>query len=174
MVKEDKIYISKAAENLFEQIDFADTFSTTNHEDDLETIAHKVFKFTPGWIMKLMNLRNSIVAIFGLKTEAQKDARQAYEVGAYMSFFKILSIEENELIMGANDSHLNFRAVVSNTGEEAYNIKVTTLVEYNNRFGRLYMTVIKLGHKMILKSLLKRAYRDPENSQKVFLLKKKH
>jgi len=166
MVKEDKIYISKAAENLFEQIDFADTFSTTNHEDDLKTIAYKVFDFSPGWVMKLMELRNTIVSIFGLRTEIHEGAEQAYKVGGYIQFFKIMSIKEDELIMGADDSHLNFRAVVSNTGEEAYNIKVTTLVEYNNRFGKLYMTVIKLGHKLILKSLLKRAYRDPQNFTK--------
>lgn len=166
MVKEDKIYISTAAENLFDQIDFADTFSTTNHQDDLKTITYKVFNFSPGWVMKLMHLRNAIVSIFGLKTEIPEGVEQDYKVGGYINFFKIISIEKDELIMGADDSHLNFRAVVSNTGEELFNIKVTTLVKYNNRFGKIYMTIIKPGHRLILKSLLKKAFNDPKKFAK--------
>ena len=160
MVKKDALYISEKAKDLFKKIDFADTYSTTNHKDDLKTIAYKIFDTSPAWVVKLMNLRNAIASKFGLDTEVPADAEQAYKVGGYIKFFQIMSIGNDELIMGADDSHLNFRAILSRTQDAEYNIKVTTIVEYNNSLGKIYMNIIKPGHKMILKVLVKNAFVD--------------
>ena len=62
-------------------------------------------------------------------------------------------------MLGANDKHLNFRVSVYNSNETLFNIKVTTLVEYNNRFGKIYMTIIKPFHHIIVKAMVKQAYK---------------
>lgn len=75
-------------------------------------------------------------------------------------FFQIFSIQENEIILGADDKHLNFRVSIYDSDEKQFNIKVTTLVQYNNRFGKIYMAIIKPLHLPIIKSMIKQAYKS--------------
>lgn len=157
-VIEEEIRFEADKEHLFKVINFADTFSTRNHKDSLEEITKIIFNSPPKWLAVLMGIRNLIVGIFRLKTSLPDDYQEAFVEGAYVSFFKIYQIEPEEIILGADDIHLNFRAVIQRKNEEQYNIKVTTLVEFNNRLGRIYMTVIKPFHRMIIKVLVKKAY----------------
>ena len=145
--------------NALPTIDFTDTFSTTNHQNDLAEISNLVFGKAPKWIEFLLKLRNSIVKVFGLKTERPDDFQTNFKVGGYIGFFKIYSIEENEIILGADDKHLNFRVSIYNSNESEFNIKVTTPVEYNNSFGRWYMTIVKPFHHVVVKVMVKQAYK---------------
>ncbi len=145
--------------NALPKVDFADTFATTNHQESLEVISNTVFGKIPKWISFLMKIRNGIVKIFGLKTEVSADINRKFEVGAYISFFQILSIQQNELILGEDDKHLNFRVSVYNSKEKEFNIKITTLVQYNNWFGKVYMTIVKPFHHIVVKTMVKQAYK---------------
>ncbi len=145
--------------DLLPTIDFADTFSTTNHTDDMETVTKLVLDNRAKWIDTLLVLRNKIVRFFGLKTTIPEDYSTDFKVGGYVSFFQIYSITENKIILGANDKHLNFRVVIRNEFSNNYNIKVVTLVEYNNSFGKFYMAIVKPFHKIVLKSMVKKAYK---------------
>lgn len=141
------------------KIDFTDTFSTTNHEDNLGRIASLVFATMPKWVQVLMKTRNTIVRIFGLKTEKPADFHADFKVGGYIGFFQIFSIESKEIMLGADDKHLNFRVSIYNSDEEQFNIKMSTLVQYNNLFGRVYMTIIKPFHHIVVKIMVKQAYK---------------
>lgn len=156
-VKVESIPESEGIKNALPTIDFTDTFSTTNHEDDLATISNLVFGTVPKWIEFLLKLRNSIVKVFGLKVEKPTDFHTNFKVGGYVGFFKIYSIRENEIILGADDKHLNFRVSIYNSNEREFNIKVTTLVEYNNNFGRWYMAIVKPFHHIVVKVMVKQA-----------------
>ncbi|MEM6320247.1 MAG: DUF2867 domain-containing protein, partial [Bacteroidota bacterium] len=101
-----------------------------------------------------------LASLVGLKFEMPEDYNDEFEVGGYVSFFKIFAISEKEIVLGANDSHLNFRAVVANDDSETYNIKVVTLVEYNNKLGKIYMTLIKPFHRLVVKRLVRNAYKQ--------------
>ncbi|WP_347925228.1 DUF2867 domain-containing protein [Pontimicrobium sp. SW4] len=133
------------------QVNFTDTFSTTNHLDSLSIISKLVFGTMPKWVGFLMKIRNNIVKVFGLKTEKPEDYHPEFKVGGYVGFFQIFSIQHNEIILGADDKHLNFRVSIYNSNENQFNIKVTTLVEYNNRFGKIYMFIVKPFHHFIVK-----------------------
>ncbi len=85
---------------------------------------------------------------------------EKFEVDGYIGFFKIFSISETEIILGANDKHLDFRAIITKDKALVYNIKVITLVSYNNTFGKIYMTIIKPFHRIVVKSLVKNAYKN--------------
>ncbi len=159
-VIEEKIELTGEQKRLLSNIDFVDTFSTTNHINNIEEIINLVFNSTPKWINSLFAIRNKIAGIFGLKTEMPNDYNENYKVGGYIKFFKIFSISDSEVILGADDSHLNFRAVINNDKSDSYNIKVITLVEYNNLKGKIYMGIIKPFHRQIVKRMVKNAYKQ--------------
>ncbi len=158
-VIEEHLEFPDHIQQLLPQIDFSDTFSTTNHVDNVQRIAQLIFDNPPKWVMILFLIRNTMVRLLGLKTNLPDDYNTEYKVGGYMGFFRIYGIKENELILGMDDSHLNFRAVISKGTETHYNIKTSTLVEFNNKLGKIYMTLIKPFHKWVVKRLVKKAYR---------------
>ena len=159
-VLEENLELTENERSWLSKIDFSDTFSTTNHIDNIEEISKLVFNTTPKWVKTLFAIRNKIAGMFGLKTELPEDYNEDFKVGGYVKFFKIFSISENEVVLGADDSHLNFRALLKNDNSKAYNIKVTTLVEYNNLTGKIYMGIIKPFHRQIVKRLVENAYNE--------------
>ncbi len=144
------------------KVDFSDCFATTNKSDSLETIAHLIFNNPPAWVKALYALRNALAGLVRLKHRMPTDYHTRYEPGGYIGFFRIFLIDERELIMGLNDKHLNFRVSIFDSTQEKYNIKVTTLVEYNNSMGKVYMSIIRPFHVMVVKSMVKKAYKAVE------------
>lgn len=157
-VRFEKVPDIASVRNSLPQVDFKDTFATTNHKDNLEKVAHKVFGSFPLWVRKLLQLRNFLVQFMGLKVVVPADYHNRFEAGGYVGFFKIYKITSDELIMGLNDKHLNFRVSIYDAKSEKFNIKVTTLVEYNNTFGKVYMFIVKPFHHFVVKSAVKQAY----------------
>ena len=159
-VKEEKLYLTEKSKELFKKIDFSDTFSTTNHINNLNEISNIIFNTTPKWITSLFKIRNKMVKLIGLKYTKPTNYNTDYKVGGYVSFFKIFYISDDEIILGANDKHLNFRAVINNTKAEINNIKVTTLVEYNNVKGKIYMSLIKPFHRLVVMKMVSQAFKN--------------
>jgi hypothetical protein len=157
-VREVKTDLSKL-NHLLAKVDFEDTFATTNHVDSMERIVKRILNEKPKWIDALIAFRNRIVKRFGLQTTIPDDYHTQYVVGGYVSFFKIFAIEKNRVILGADDTHLNFKVAIVNDESEQFNIKVTTLVEFNNTFGKVYMSIIKPFHKIVLINMVKKAFR---------------
>jgi hypothetical protein len=157
-VSEEKTILTEELKKLLPKIDFHDTFSTSNRKDSLQEITNLVFNTTPKWVEVLFHIRNKIMAWFGLNMKKPADYNEEYKVGGYVQFFKIFSIDENKVILGADDSHLNFRAVILKDESLVNNIKVITLVEYNNWKGKVYMSIIKPFHRLVVKNMVKNAY----------------
>ena len=142
-VKEEHIQLIDKWKDLLTNIHFTDTYATTNHVNNIEEITNLVFNTTPKWIETLFEIRNYLVNIIGIKTTVPPNYSTHFKVGGYIKFFKIFEISNDEIILGANDSHLNFRVIVSNDHSKDVNIKLITLVAYNNNIGRIYMALIK-------------------------------
>ncbi len=53
-----------------------------------------------------------MVRPFGIQSSAQMRAKLVAEGTPHIDFFPVLAVEANELIVGANDSHLDFRIAV--------------------------------------------------------------
>ncbi|OEJ98443.1 hypothetical protein A8C32_04305 [Flavivirga aquatica] len=162
-VKEESTELTEDLKKWLSKIDFSDTFLTTNHTNNIEEIVNLVFNTTPKWIALLFKLRNKIACFIGLKTKEPDDYNEDFKVGGYIKFFKIYFISENEVVLGADDSHLNFRAITNKSNSDSYNIKVTTLVEYNNIKGEIYMRIIKPFHEKVVKRMVKNAYVKNDN-----------
>lgn len=111
----------------------------------------------PRWVGRLLAMRNMIVAPFGLRSAAMP-AGQAGSVGA----FPIVSERNEQVVLGFDDKHLDFRIVidVAAGGESGTKVSVTTLVQRHNIFGRLYILVVTPFHKLIVRTTLARFF-DP-------------
>jgi Protein of unknown function (DUF2867) len=134
---------------------FADAFRVTVSDTGLDarTAAERMFSRSPGWVQMLLDLRNAIVAPFGLKTSGKDDVK----AGGMIGLFPVLSETPGQLIAGFNDHHLDFRVVVDvapvDDGRDQ-EVTATTLVLTHNLIGRAYLTAILPFHRLITKSLL--------------------
>jgi len=91
------------------------------------------------------------MSIFGAKTVIN-ETKGDFSVGNSVGLFKIYYIDEKEIISGLKDSHLDFCISFYKIDNK---ILLSTLVKYNNTFGRVYMNIIKPFHKLIVKNMLK-------------------
>lgn len=139
---------------------FADAFriTVTDAKLDARSAAERIFSRSPRWVQALLDLRNTMVAPFGLKTSGADDARSRGMIG----LFPVLSETPDRLIAGFNDHHLDFRVVVdvapAGPGQD---VTATTLVLTHNWLGRAYLGAIMPFHRVIAKTLLKQAGQAP-------------
>jgi len=145
----------------FKRIDYLDSYmiekETTYTIDKLTT---EVFR-TPKWVNWLMKLRNSIVKLFGLKTDETIQESDYYPIGARAMGFPVINRNDNEILMEEDDKHLIFRVSVLNDRKES-KIYVTTIVHYNNIGGKIYFFPVKFFHSIIVKSQLRRILKMKE------------
>lgn len=140
----------------FETIHYGDTFKgrliTSETIDNITTGIMSM----PRWVNVLMSIRNLIVGIFGLKTGNARitAVNEQYNVGSRVGYFWVLDRNENEIVLGENDKHLNFRASVFMDCENKY-VYLNTVVFFNNWLGRLYFVPVKPFHIIIIRSVMK-------------------
>ena len=132
--------------------------------------ARAFLKPGPKWVDLLFAVRNKIVSLFGLKTPNDTgDAKQEnykFEPGERVGLFRVFSRTSNEIILGEDDKHLNFRVSLlleeSNKDQSSKIITATTVVIYNNLFGRIYFFPVKPFHKLIVQTGLKKNFQKLE------------
>lgn len=137
---------------------FADAYRVAGSAGlDARRASQAIFAVQPGWAMALMRIRNGVVRPLGLKTEAgQRDMTKLGRIG----LFPVLAESPQEVLMGLDDRHLDFRVAVSLQADGAGSqVTVTTVVQTNNRLGRFYLAVILPFHRLIVGSMLSRAAR---------------
>jgi hypothetical protein len=143
---------------------FHDTFEIAiqNSERTALELYLGVVAGTPDWIKFLMRLRNRIVAIFGLKNLGglgDIDTRKSpseYQVGQRIGIFSILSLSDQELVLGDNDKHLNAQVSIYKYLGESQKVAVTTVVHIHNFLGRAYLFFVVPMHKLIVPAMLRR------------------
>jgi hypothetical protein len=124
---------------------------------DPKTLALALFDRPPMWLRGLLRLRDRLVAPLGLKTTTAIGRAGAGDGRDRVGFFPVLRRSEDEIILGEDDRHLDFRAsilVQSHAG--ARRLVVTTAVRCHNRLGRAYIGVIRPFHVLVVRSSLAR------------------
>lgn len=139
--------------------DFVDAFSVDLPAtvcNDIEALARYIFAGQPRWIAMLLRVRDIAVLPFGLKRtidlKVAKDDR--------LNIFRVFERHEDEIILGEDDTHLDFRVSVlvqpaSERGPQR--LIVTTLVFYNRPLGRTYISLIAPFHRLVVRASLDRA-----------------
>jgi hypothetical protein len=138
-------------------------------------IGRAFFSSEPKWVGKLFNLRNKIVSVFGLKTSGNAVDRQQQldnfkcEQGEQLGLFKVFNKTDKEVIIGEDDKHLNFRISLfldkSKADKSKKEFTISTTVEFNNWFGRLYFLPVRPFHKFIVPTMLKGIIKDVEKQR---------
>lgn len=106
------------------------------------------------WIDWLTSVRDTIVACFGLKTAHQLAQPANQEKAERVGIFRIYARCENEIVLGEDDRHLDFRVSFLCGPRD---LTVTTVVHCHNLLGRTYLFVIAPFHRLVVKASLRRA-----------------
>lgn len=143
----------------FGRADFADAFSVDLPKEasgDAEVLTRHVFEHQPAWIAMLLSIRDNFVRPFGLKRAADLQAGGSDRI----SIFRVFDRYQNEIILGEDDRHLDFRVSVllqpASEGRPGRLI-VSTLVFYNRLLGRAYIVLIAPFHRLVVRASLDRA-----------------
>jgi Protein of unknown function (DUF2867) len=122
LVLKTQLPAASALNSAFPKIHYTDAFSAPINDDLLQLkpidAAKAFFSAAPAWVSWMMQLRNSIVKLFGIKTSAPTGTRKQIlenfngEPGQTIGLFRVFSKSEHEIVMGENDKHLDFRISV--------------------------------------------------------------
>lgn len=151
------------------QYDYIDSFIGNLTDQHLNIDATKVgkafFSSDPEWVGKLFSIRNTIVKRLGLKTPENSIDRQKQldefkcEVGERLGLFQVYHRNENEVIIGEDDKHLDFRVSLllqpANNSTHQKNLTISTVVKFHSWLGRLYFFPVKPFHRLIAPTMLK-------------------
>ncbi|MBE4948504.1 DUF2867 domain-containing protein [Chryseobacterium culicis] len=147
--------------------DYMDSFegklTERRSNPDITEVGKAFFTSGPVWGKKMFAFRNKMVGLFGLKTGAKTGKKLAgndaqYEVGERIGLFKVFDKTYNEIILGEDDRHLDFRVSLlfdKNKDEEENSLTISTTVKFHNWLGVLYFLPVRPFHKLIVPAMLK-------------------
>ena len=168
---------SVSAVALPEAASIRDTYASTDLADayaiglpahastDPEQLARFVLLHQAPWVGQLMRVRDAIVGRIGLKTAQQLEHAPDAARGGRIGIFRIYARTAHEIVLGEDDSHLDFRLSVPHHPATAAagstpRLVVSTVVHCHNRVGRAYIAVIAPCHRAVVQSALRRAARS--------------
>ena len=102
------------------------------------------------------------VSCFCITTSSQLAKIDAQGRAKRIGIFKIYRVTDREIVLGEDDSHLDFQLSAfcepsSSAGE--HRLVLSTVVHCHNRMGRIYIFIIEPFHKLVVRASLKRAAR---------------
>lgn len=128
---------------------------TTHSFPSARVACETAFTGFPAWVHALMALRNLIVTPLRLKTGTRSKPAMP-KIG----FFPLLSENPDQVVVGLNDRHLDFRCVLDlaeTTNGQA--ITISTIINRHNWLGRFYLATILPFHRLIMRVVMARLAR---------------
>jgi len=166
MAQPDKLPLDSALHDYYSNGDYQDSYSaslegrTDLQQCDIRLLAEQLGNIDIGWAIFLLKLRNLVVKPFSLKSTDDLQNNRVNlvptnkGVGDRVAFFKIYAICENEIILGEDDWHQDFRVSLYRTRDHAPRVIMTTICKRHNAFGHAYLAAILPFHKLIVRSTL--------------------
>jgi len=139
-----------------ESVNYYDSYMIKKKtSDSIEIITKKILTL-PSWIIFALRIRYYlIVRPLGLSTGRFDSGIENLKEND--NPVPIIGKNENEIVMGSDDKHLYYRiSIMKREIEQESEIYLNTIVKYNNIWGKLYFMPVKIGHKLVVKSLLSR------------------
>lgn len=145
--------------NWFSGADLVDSYAVRLAKGpaaDMRALAMTALGNPPSWVRLLLFIRDGVMGPFGVKSSGE--VRRSAHGRDRIDFFPILSCSANEIILGADDRHLDFRlSLLRRPGMQGLPVLVaTTVVHCHNRLGRWYLATIMPFHRLIVQSSLRR------------------
>lgn len=160
-------------------VDYIDSFQgeyqDLNNIISSKDIGKLFFTSAPKWTESLFKFRNRLVSIFGLKTSGKIKNRKELldsfdcEPGDKIGLFTVYFRGDNEVILGEDDKHLDFRISLykrnKTNNEESKILTISTTVKFQNWYGKLYFLPVKPFHSLIVPQMLKGIIRQIETKE---------
>ncbi len=115
---------------------------------DPQVWADAVFRDPPRWVVAVLALREAGVRLLGIPPGTP-------------SSFVTRARAADEVLLGADEHHLDFRVAVL---REPQRVVVSTVVALHNRRGRAYFALVRHIHPVVLQAMLNRAARKLSRS----------
>jgi hypothetical protein len=82
-------------------------------------------------------------------------------IGEKSGLFPVIKKTMNEVLMGEEDKHLSFclSIYLEDDGAARY-VTATTIVKYNNWFGKFYFAFVRPVHQLLVPSTMRRNYKN--------------
>lgn len=161
-VKSEPLPPESAIANAYASLNLADAYSIelpSGTSTNPELLARFIFAHQAPWIGRLMAVRDTLVAGFGLKTAKHLATLDTGSAAGRIGIFKIYSTSPTEIVLGEDDRHLDFRLSVLCSGGAKRRLTLSTVVHCHNRLGRLYIFLIAPFHRLVVQSSLRSAAR---------------
>lgn len=118
----------------------------------------------PVWLDAALRLRDLIGGLFGIRpvgafsqeTRANPPDRASVAKGDRLGIFTVLDIEDDELFVGEDDRHLDYRLVFQRDMEGGRFV-VAMMLRTHNLLGRLYMLPVSPVHRHLVRRMLLQA-----------------
>lgn len=131
------------------RVDDGDVWETPLVADDSRSVDAwhaALVSATPGWVDRLMGLRNRLVRLVGIEPVPNGSAGPG-------AGFPVLARTDDEILLGIDDVHLAFRVSIRVVADA---VRVGTVVEIRNGRGRAYWAVVRRIHPRVVRALLRR------------------
>jgi hypothetical protein len=140
------------------RFDYADAFRVElPRQPSAGELAQTFLLGPPRWVVALLRLRNLLVRPLGLAVDVPASAlhpRPGLAVGDALGFMRVYEVTEPEVVLGADDRHLDYRVSLRIEGRAAV---ASTLVLFHNALGRAYFVPVKPFHRLVVPAMLRRA-----------------
>jgi Protein of unknown function (DUF2867) len=143
-VRTDRLPLASTLWSIHRPGDFLDCYSVASTLSPQE--AAKRGLALPGWARALLGLRNLLVQPFGLKTGAAEMAEDG-------PIFPVCHASAEEVVLGTDDRHLNFRIGLLRKDGRLY---MSTWVRPHNVWGRAYLRLVMPFHILISRGAVAR------------------
>jgi hypothetical protein len=148
---------------LYAGADLLDAFAIrlpAEASNDIEVLARAAFERQAWWIRALTYVRDVVMVTVGV-TSSRAVGLAAAARGPVIGYLPVLSRSATELVVGADDRHLDFRATIQlrAVAENERELVTGTVVHCHNRLGRVYLAAIAPFHRVIVRANLERAVR---------------
>ncbi len=129
----------------------------SGHDGDIRTVGQAILGRPSWWFRSLLAIRDGFARSAGLQTTA--DIRRSVPADTRIGFFPIRSRSADEIVLGEDDRHLDFRLslLVERSAAGAGTVLATTVVRCRNRLGHAYLAAITPFHHVVVRSSLRRA-----------------
>ncbi|MBH5397548.1 DUF2867 domain-containing protein [Bradyrhizobium sp. CNPSo 4010] len=124
-----------------------------------------IFGHHPSWMKTMLIARNRLAARWGLEVPADDEIlapplKSSYAVGDRIGPWPIFALEDNEIIAGRDNRHLDFRVSILRTRSGSGNsVTVTTVCRPHNIAGKAYLVAVAPFHIFGMRWLLADAVR---------------
>jgi hypothetical protein len=122
-----------------------------------------IFAHHPLWMKLLLIVRNKLASLGGLDVPTVSEIldveiKDHYAVGQKIGVWPIFSLGEDEIIVGRDNKHMDFRlSVLKVPDEDRTSVVVSTICKVHNLYGKLYLFFVVPFHKYGVRKLIARA-----------------